>query len=262
MPPLVLQSRLPRPPWLDPAVWRLPGVQPLEPADWLIRDDAFAGQMALRDRLIAERPGEVHQLLPPAAPAARECYEAVLASLRQDPEYRFSDGVIRRPDGVRVPLDPDAPLLTLGRLVQPDICLMQRHDEGHILSGAILCFPAQWTLAEKIGRGMSAIHTPVQRYDVEMERRVQRLFDAMRPGQFLWRANAILYEAGELFTPKAESLPDRSVTLGSARFVRSERQVLHKLPETGAVVFTIHTYMVPIDRLSEEARRRLPDLLH
>ncbi|MEM7718167.1 MAG: heme-dependent oxidative N-demethylase subunit alpha family protein, partial [Pseudomonadota bacterium] len=83
----------------------MPGTLPLTPENWLIRDEAFEAQMALRDRLIADRPGEVHTLLPSALPAARECYNAVLSTLRSDRGYQFGAGEVRRPDGVTVPLD-------------------------------------------------------------------------------------------------------------------------------------------------------------
>jgi len=49
MPPL--QTRLPFTPWADPQMRRLPGIQPLPMQDWRVIDEAFAGQMTLRDRL-------------------------------------------------------------------------------------------------------------------------------------------------------------------------------------------------------------------
>lgn len=257
----VLQSALPHPPWLDPVRWRLPGVQPLETSDWLIRDDAFGRQMALRDDLIASKRSQVHALLPGAAPAAAECYDMVLDALRSDPGCCFEGETVTRPDGVTVQLDRTAPLLTLGRLVQSDLCLMEAGPDGHVLSGAILCFPAHWTLAEKLGRPLTDIHVPVDEYDENLAKRVQRLFDAMRPERPLWRSNAILYETPELFTPKPENRPDTSATLETARFVRSERQVLRKLPKTGAIVFSIHTCMVAIGALSQDAQNALPALL-
>ena len=53
----ILQSRLPFAPWMDPRTARLPGILPVEGADWLRVDDAFALQMAERDARIA-RSGE------------------------------------------------------------------------------------------------------------------------------------------------------------------------------------------------------------
>lgn len=253
----ILQDSLPDAPWCDPAAWRLPGIQPLDPEDWLVRDSAYAGQMALRDRLISEREADVHALLPAANAAAGECLGAALATLARDAGHRIGKDVAIRPDGVTVPLDRAAPLLTLGRLVQADVCLMQEGDAGHVLTGAILCFPAYWTLAEKIGRPLVPIHGPVPQYDDGLARRVQRLFDAIRPERGLWRANAHLYRDPDLYTPKREADPPRRCGLAEARYVRSEYQTLRRLPESGAVVFAIHTRMVPIERLTEEQRATL-----
>jgi hypothetical protein len=256
----ILQDSLPDAPWCDPAAWRLPGIQPLEPEEWLIRDEAFAGQMALRDRLIGTREADVHALLPRAHGAAEECLATALATLCRDPGYRIGAEAAVRPDGMTVPLDRTSPLLTLGRLVQADICLMQEGEAGHVLTGAILCFPAYWTLAEKIGRPLVPIHRPVPAYDGDLARRVQRLFDAIRPDRALWRANAHLYLHPDLFTPKTESDPPRRCGLAEARYVRSERQTLRRLPESGAVVFAIHTRMVAIGSLTDEQRATLAAL--
>ena len=51
----ILQSHIP----FDTSSARLPGAAPLAEAEWLIQDDAFAAQMALRDSLIATRRAEV-----------------------------------------------------------------------------------------------------------------------------------------------------------------------------------------------------------
>jgi len=253
----VLQDHLPDAPWTDAVAWRLPGIRPIEPDGWLTRDEAFAGQMKLRDRLIATREAEVHALLPEALRAAEECLETVLASLHCDAGYAIGADMVRRPDGVTVPLDRAAPLLTLGRLVQADFCLMEHHAGAHALTGAILCFPAHWTLAEKIGKPLGRIHTPVPQYDADIARRVDRLFDAIRPERALWRANAHLYRDSDLFTPQREADPPRRCLPSEARYVRSERQALRRLPHTGAVVFTIHTRMVAIETLTEGQRASL-----
>ena len=239
-----------------------PAFQPLEPEGWLIRDEAFAGQMALRDDLIGTRKDKVHAMLPQALPAARECLDTALATLAADPGYAIGPDTVRRPDGVTVPLDRSLPLVTLGRLVQADICLMELQDDAHVLTGAILCFPAYWTLAEKIGKPLVPIHAPVPRYDGDIARRVQRLFDVIRPEQALWRANAHLHRDPDLFTPKPEADSERRCGLAEARFVRSERQVLRRLPMTGTVVFAIHTRMVAVENLSDEQRATLGALDH
>ena len=248
----VLHSHLPVAPWMAEATRRLPGVQPLDDPDgWCVTDEAYAGQMALRDRLIAERAREVHALRPEGRPGAGEVLERVLARLPLLRGFAVDGNAIRRPDGVTAPVDRDAPLLTLGRLVQQDICLLEKRKTEHVLTGAILCFPASWSLAEKIGRPLSDIHAPVAPYDAQMARRVQRLFDALRPGRALWRANALLYDDPALFQPR-RAAARRETPDASARYLRSERQTILRLPRSGAVLFAIHTYVVPRTALTAE----------
>lgn len=249
----VLQDALPHVPWMDPRTRRLPGILPLEEEDWLRVDEAFAGQMAVRDRLIASARDRVHALLSEGRAAAEELYAAVLARLRQAPGYQIADDAVTRPDGVRVPLQGDQPLLTLGRLVQEDLCLMQPDGAGeHRLTGAILCFPASWMLAEKIGKPLTGIHVPVPGYEGDLARRVQRLFDAIRPGQGLWRMNALVYDDPTLHQPRREGTSRPRPVEG--RYMRCERQCLVRLPVTGAVLFSIHTYVVPVAALDLAAQ--------
>ena len=258
----VLNRSLDVAPWLDPVAWRLPGTRPLDPADWLRVSDAFQGQMALRDGMIENRRDEVHALLPQARLAAEECLDLVLEHCADQAEYEVGHGRVRRPDGVEVALSRADPLLTIGRLVQEDVCILQ--DTGgdeHVLTGAILCFPASWTLSEKIGRPLTRIHRPVDSYGDEVASRVQRMFDRMRPETPLWRANALIYDHPRLFSPKREASGDRHMS-GDGRYLRSERQTLRKLPGSRAVVFTIHTVLVALDDLTPEARATLTRVTH
>ncbi|MGL4238870.1 heme-dependent oxidative N-demethylase family protein [Tabrizicola sp.] len=256
----ILQSRLPHLAWVDPRTRRLPGILPVEGQDWLRVDEAYAPQMALRDRLIAERPEVVHALLPEARPAAAELYAATLDWLRTAQGFDVGTDTIRRPDGVTVPLDPDQPLLTLGRLVQEDLCLMETAGEEYRLTGAILCFPASWTLAQKIGRPLTGIHDPVPIYDQDIARRVNRLFDAIRPEQPLWRMNYLTYDDFVLHQPRREG--EKRPRPTDHVYIRSERQCLLRLPVTKAVVFTIHTYVVDASTVTPEELGALREAVH
>jgi len=250
----ICQTTLPRLPWMEPALARLPGVQPLDWADWLEVDDAFAAQMALRDRLLAERRAEVFAMTPGAEGAAAALLALVLEHL--GPHYVREGDAVTRPDGVRVALDAEPPLVTAARLVQEDLCLMQPRGGEHVLTGAVLCFPASWTLAEKLGRPLTGIHAPVALYDGGMAARVQRLFDAIKPERPLWRQNALVYSDPALHQPRPEAAPRREAA-GQGRYLRSEKQCLLRVPSSDAVAFTIHTYVVSLSALPEEARARL-----
>jgi len=254
----VLQSTLPPPLWCDTGPARLPGIKPLAPDDWLWVDDAFAGQMALRDRFIAGRPSDVLAAEAVADDAAQELLQHVLAALDGAAGYVVSESEVKRPDGVAVALDWQNPLATAGRLVQEDLCVMQQTDDQHILTGAVLCFPAGWTLREKLGRPLLAIHTPVASYSDDIARRVHRLFDAIRPEQPLWRLNGFFYEKPDLYAPFSEAQP-RPKLSGDTPYFRAERQCLLRLPVTRAVVFSIHTFMLESRHLTATQAKNIQD---
>lgn len=226
---------------------RLPGVAPLDPAEWLVRDDAFEGQMAERARLLATRRDEVLALRPEARPAADELLDAVLDFLRGAEGYEVDGGTVTRPDGVSVEVDREDPMGTLGHLVQEDFCLMEKPDGAaeHVLTGAVLCFPSAWTLAQKIGRPLIRIHKPVEDYDEGIAKRVQRLFDGVQPGRPLWRFNWLPTDDTALFRPRLE-FADK-IRREGLPYLRSERQTILRLPRSRAVVFGIHTYLVPLE---------------
>ena len=244
----IVNQSLPVRPWQDRRLWRLPGMMPLPLPEWLLVDDAYAAQMAERARLLAACPDRVlHELRPHRA--ADELLETVRAAL---PALGFvEDGAgILRPDGGRITPDPQRPLWTLGHLLQADFCILERPPGAaeHVMTAAVLAFPASWTLAEKIGRPLSGIHAPVEVYDATLARRVQRLFDALRPEQPLMRFNAMRYVDPALFQPRTEADP-RAHPEGAGRYLRAERQVLRRLPATGAVVFSINTWVVALAQL-------------
>ncbi len=239
----ICQQALPIKPWMEAKTRRLPGIQPVKAGEWLLRDDAFAAQMAYRDKLISTRLENVFRAAPESLPMQKELLALVLSEL--DSGYKKGRAVTR-PDGVSVPLK-GPPLLTAARLVQEDLLIMDMAAEPR-LTAAALCFPASWSLEEKFGAGLLAIHDYVDEYTEEMATRVRRMFDAIRPDQPLWRANFLRYAKADLHQPLRNGEDKPAPQKGG--FVRVERQTLRKLPRTGAVVFGIHTYVIRWDQLS------------
>ncbi|WP_172296354.1 DUF3445 domain-containing protein [Pseudoruegeria sp. HB172150] len=242
---VILQDALPE----DAISHALPGTRPLAHGDWLRRDERYAEQMALRDRLVAEKRDAVIGMRPEGEAPARELLSIIAAELgASGTEYA-------RPDGVRVTLDADDPLGTLGRLCQEDFAIMVAGEAEHWLAAGVVCFPSRWTLAQKIGRPLTRIHKPVKVYDNGLARRVQRLFDAAHPDRSIVRWNRLPYWDTKLFNPQLEPKYDGPFAPeGERSFIRAERQVIRRLPETGAVVFSIHTWLVKASAVQAPAR--------
>lgn len=243
---MILQSQIPYNPF---AIAKLPGISPLDPAAWLARDEAFAAQMRHRDELVATRGREVLAMRDSALGAAQELLEVVLAHVYGVARSQRS---VIRPDGpdgrhgVEVAVNFDAPMATLARLVQQDLCVLETSAdaEEHQLSAAVLCFPAGWRLADKINQPLTSIHTPVTSYDAGLAKRVQRLFDGVQPGRPLKRMNALWYEDPALFQPRSATLPRPAEAESEWPYLRSELQSLWRLPKSRAVVFSIHSYVL------------------
>lgn len=235
----ILQDQLPEDMRVAAAA-RLPKMQPVA-GNWLRFDEAYGPQMALKRRLIATQRDRVIGQMPDGAAAARECLEVVLAALPDS--FRVAGDVVTCPDGEAVTVAWDDPFATMGQLLQQDICILEKHGAEHALTGAVLCFPASWALAEKLGRPLTGIHVPVAPYDEAVAMRVQRLFDGIQPGRPIWRSNLLRYDAPELHQPRPEADP-RPVGTAHSPYLRSEHQTLLRLPRTSAVVFAIHTVVV------------------
>ena len=231
---LILQSALPA---AQAGAPRLPGTLPCEVNDWLRVDEAYAAQMAYRTQLLADRPDAVLCEDTSTLHSACEVLQEALLIL-PGLGFTIAKDQATCPDGRKVLIDYDAPLRTLGHLVQEDICILERQADEHVLTSAVLCFPANWRLAEKINRPLIGIHEPVKEYDPNVARRVQRLFDGVQVGRPLWRFNKLSYADPDLHQPHKQQVGE------DTPFIRSERQCILRMPRTQIVVFTIHTHVV------------------
>ena len=216
--------------------WKLAmGLNALDPADWLWRDEHFGAETAERQRLLAERPAEVMAQLPQAAAAVTEL-------------------IVMVRDHFGLPPAPGA-LADLAGLAQEDFCVLQKRDDGqYTLTAAILCFPAHWRVAEKIGRPLREIHAPVPGFADRLAGPADRFLANLTVARPVWRANWSVVESPELFHPQPR-VPLHGLTAenaGEQLWLRVERQTLRRLPESGAVVFTIRTLVRPLAEIAAD----------
>jgi hypothetical protein len=254
-------------PFLD-GPWRLAmGIKALDLADWIEIDERFAPQLAARKQLLDAQRSDVLAALSESGPGQRELLELLLDHLpeRFPEHYRRHDGRIEnRITGERFALAAwdDAPLELAGRLVQEDLCLMQRGEAGYRLVAAALCFPAHWRLSDKLGRPLEVIHGPVPGFSERLAGPVDRFFASIQVARPVWRVNWSLVDQPTLFLPpehRGHPQPISAARAGEQLWLRVERQTLRRLPRSGDVVFGIHTYVDPLaDAIdSAEAARAL-----
>ncbi len=240
---------------LDPtAPWLRMGTRQLGDRPWLVVDQKYRDELALKQRLCRERHDEVFAAEPDTEAAGAEVLTMIDAALGDLPAVRHPE--VSGPEPVRS--DDLHPLDRAGRMVQEDLCLMRRADEGWVLAAASLCFPSRWRLGEKMGRPLMDVHGPVVGYRTALADRVDSLFDRLGD-RIVWRRNWFVHPDDELFQPDRPVGGDPIIPTERCRselILRSERQTIRRLPETGWVLFTVRIQHEPLGRFIEDPNRR------
>ena len=241
-----LLDHAPYTPFMDQRTAHPPGLSPLDPAEWTVRHADFDAQMTRRAEVLAGSHGIAIGALNEGEAPALELLSAIKAHLGMAPELTLKERYCA--------------LTALGHLVAEDFCLLlpDAASGEYRLVAAVLCFPSRWLLSEKLGRPMTAIHDPVPDYDETLARRVNRVFEALRADRPLVRVNWLVHAVPELHLPLRHT--DKLMASASPEgpfYLRTERQTLVRLPETGAVAFGIKTSVTPIQCLAPAEARTL-----
>lgn len=234
------------------------GVKPLDPADWIDVDDNLLSYLDEKDRL-AERAYDKIFVAEPGTEAAQAEVLTLLADYLPE---RFPDIYQRIGPQIdivsafrRVRLDTlYPPLLIAGGLVQEDLVLMRRGENGWRLAAGHLCFPSSWRLHEKFGKALQEIHTPVPDFgrDTRNATIIERMFDNLRPEQPIIRWNWSLHADDTLHHPhstKQWRFGDEKI---DSFYFRLERQTLRKLAVSGDILFTIRIYLDPLEAMEQQ----------
>ena len=134
---LILQNHL------DPtqqlvAAQSLPGMRSLNGIDWITVDDTYSAQLSEKARLLADDKNAVLRCFPEAEAAAQEILDEVLKLCQSRSDFEVHCQFVIRPDGKRIKIKPKSPLLTLSRLLQEDICILQRVGKSLIISSILI----------------------------------------------------------------------------------------------------------------------------
>ncbi|KEO91193.1 hypothetical protein EH31_00580 [Erythrobacter longus] len=174
------------------------------------------------------------------------------------------------PEGVELTREAEAPGRELAAMLgvqgalpeaalaaHEDMCLLTKApgDDQYRLIGAAVAWPSDWHPKDKIGLPLRALHAPIAGYEEHLASGVDRFMETLKPGAIFGRCNWFIAATGErrwLETrPALEAFAHvTDENAGETLFVRSERQTLRRLPETGAILFTIGIYVEPLAALS------------
>jgi dimethylamine monooxygenase subunit A len=248
LPPCAEAPRPLPPPWLaGPARFDV-GLKPIEPAAWLMPDDQ-AAWLPGKAHLLDTAAAAVLAAEPHSLPAQHELLRAV---------RRACGGA----EDAAAEQDCADPLAEAARLVSDDLVLLEPDGAGSWrVMAACLCAPTFFTAAHALGGSLGFLHGPVPGGDPQLAARIARVFTLLRPGQVLERHNWTVQWGARRHTPS--SAPWRAAAAAAPvseapdqLVERVERQTICKLPETGALVFTIRIRLTPLAlRLADAALR-------
>ena len=229
------------------------GLKPLELADWIDVDERLQEYLDEKDRLIAAARDEVFAAQAGTEDAQREVLELLVAHLpARFPEIYRREGDAMLVAGRRVDLTETPALLAASRLVEDDLVLMRRGETGWRLAAGCVCFPSSWQVKEKFGKPVDQIHGPVPGFGPGSRpaELIARMFDNLMPDRIVIRWNWSLYGDGALAHPHVPLSPRYGIgEVADPVFLRSERQTMRRLPQSGDILFAIKVSVDPLESL-------------
>ncbi len=153
---------------------------------------------------------------------------------------------------------PTDPLRFLAPQVQDDLVLLDQREGALWADAGVVTAAADWSMRFDVGMSFVEIHGPVPRvHPAGVISRAHQFLMRLQPGEVYRRTNWTMTVGRRLDTATEtypEWGPDRrlvlSEDLGARLHLRVEVQHLVRLPASGAVLFLIRTYLLPLEDLA------------
>lgn len=237
-------------------------------------DNTYASRIALRRSLISERSEDVLAVNPIIEPSVLEFYTWMTKTylptrfptlFTLSPSTNSLKSLLTGEELPLVPAGAKQALEIIGQNVDDDfLFLLPTAEEGkYRLEGFITCFPSGFNTLQKLGMSLRDIHGPVPGYAQKLEKSMDRFFAALPVGRIVRRANWSITTHSRLFCLSGNhTSPEEAERLAKKEredewrvedaVLRCERQTLHRLPGTKALIFGFKTYQYPLTNVKEE----------
>jgi hypothetical protein len=238
-------------------------------------DDEYHDELCERTAILAADPTR-HAVLPHMRAAAWDAMFTLMRQLASD--HPESMQLTSQPDGswlwrnelldvtceFRYGQDstlPAEPLIFIASQVQEDIVLLDQRGDTLYADAGVVTFAADWSFGFDVGMSFLEIHGPVPRVRREgVITRAHEFVKRLQPHEPYRRTNWTMTIRRRLDV-STERYPDWGPdrdwintvddhTFGALVHLRVEVQHLIRLPNSGAVMFLIRTYLLPLERLA------------
>lgn len=249
-------------PFMSQPNWVHMGMGALPTCNWIEPDNEFLKYYHNKVALFEQNPERVYGELPESLTAQQEFAERLLEHLQTDHGEHYATQL--SPHGGAVLELKDSPLSwNLGSIKQPlwdaslwiqdDVCLLQEYDGQYRLTAASLAAPSSWCLQEKLGKPLFDIHSPVPGLNQAIGSQINHVMQKLSPLRLFQRFNWGIKASSHLALfpdgPAGKAVQNVG-DAGAGLFLRVERQTLRRLPQSGAIVFTIRVYVTALEHLT------------
>lgn len=210
------------------------GLAPIELPNWLMPDDQISW-VGPKNELMDAESDAVFASVTGSMPGQIEAAKLVATACGKD-------------------IDPgEPPLFAASRLVSDDLVLMEMREGAWTNTALCLCSPTFFSANDAIGKSLFGLHRPVPGGDPGLGGRISRVFSLLRDELVLERHNWTVQWSDARYTPDGTPLREAAAAAAleeakDALHLRVERQTIRRLPQTGAVLFTIR---IRLYRLAE-----------
>ncbi|WP_262365847.1 DUF3445 domain-containing protein [Gordonia sp. OPL2] len=237
-------------------------------------DSEYRHEIAERATILAADTTR-HAVLPHMRPATWDAMVTIMTELattypdhfalhRSGADWRWENSLLAIDqtfvygDDTTLPTDP---LDYICGQIQEDVVLLDQRDGQLFADAGVVTFAADWSFGFDVGMSFLEIHGPVPRVRREgVITRAHEFIKRLQPHQPYRRTNWTL-TIGRRLDVSTERYPewgpDRETiqqvddeTFGRLVHLRVEVQHLIRLPDSGAVMFLIRTYMLPLETLA------------
>lgn len=169
--------------------------------------------------------------------------------------------------------DSDTILDFLSQTIEEDFIILlkdpsridEKDGDEYFFKAGIFAFAAGFNPRDRFNTPLSFIHHPIPGYESKLKLSMNRFFNRIQPGQFVTRSNFSVQTHNKYYVDdsnKGHNLPAgfeqkplnrHDLDFDNQVHYRSERQTLTKLPNSGAIIFTIRTYLLPMSKIKQES---------
>jgi dimethylamine monooxygenase subunit A len=246
------------------------GLGPVRKSEWIQFSPRHADNMREKRGRLSAQFDRYYRTLAESVNAQRELRDRVVAHLATDHTDRYAlagSTLTSHHESLAWHLDdPNVePLRQLSDIIEEDFMLLQELHGVMRITASSNAYSSSGRLVSAVGQTVHWAHIPVPTLSDTLGVRIDRVLSSVHEDTPCERFNWQVTPMGTLFFPhdphRANADAMRAVcdalcrdpgTAGELLFIRVERQTLSRLPASGAVAFSLHTYSDPLSVLEAD----------